>query len=528
MKKENLATALSLVLGILCAATPVLAAGWDASCGDQGKAPCAWNAAKFESKQNGLCPSGQFFDLIDGGTCWSCPNGLARTVFAVNTDKACEKVATTDFKRVEERGKGRGWFGTDCDSGQFWDIVDGNCHSCPGGYAMQVIEHVHGDRKCAKGIPGKFAKAQKAGPPCGTGKLWDPRNGGECWSCPNDFNRTVAPVDSTYACEYKLIGGGTGLIGCKAGLSSIRGKCLKTGECGKANQRPCEVGERIPSCDAGMKEDFKQNLCVPLKAGETPFTGGLSSLSGYLGATLQAHCKELIGGIQINFQGDFGVGARCGRDVAAGFACAIARDVAAGYTDMANSLLETAPAVPKLADQMNNAANVSPCKDLGERFAKATKHGKATGTFVKTDCPAGQFWDPDGNCYSCPKDYTRTLFPVTHDRACTDKVGGNLAKFGCGAFKGVEKNFDGPLDCTVEVLRDGSLFQEPLDPKKANQFVCMATGELGYYIVRSGVEIGKAAVTGDISGILTSIGKVKSSVSNALVVKRLVDCKNKK
>ncbi len=539
---------MTLALAATLAALPAGAAGWDKECGREGKAPCGWSEAKFMGKQAGLCPSGQFFDLIDGGSCWSCPSGTGRTVFAVNTDKACEKVAATDFKRAIEHAKGTGWFGTDCPGGQFWDIADGKCHSCPSGYSMQVLEHVHGDRKCARGLPASFSAATKFGPPCGAGRLWDPRNGGECWSCPNDFNRTIAAVDSAWACEYKHIGGGTGLFGCGDGLSSIRGTCRRTGVCGKAGQRPCELGERwaaagkplpkagetiqpglpyLASCDPDLKEDFKQNLCLALEPGETPFTAGLSSLAGYWGAALQANCKALIQSIPIDFEGDFGIGLRCGRDAAAGFACALARDVAAGYTDLLNTLLETAPQTASLAEQMNSAANGTPCRELAERFSKATRHDRATGAVLRIDCPAGQFWDPDGNCYSCPRDYTRTLFPVTHERACTDRVGGNLQRFACGAFKGVQKNFDGPMDCTVEVLKDGSLFQEPIDFKNANQVVCTATGELGYYIVRSGLEIGKAAATGDISGVLTSIGKLKSAGTKALDLNRLMECRSK-
>lgn len=534
---------LTLLLGVPAAH----AAGWSKDCGGVGKAPCAWSEARFEGRQGGLCATGQFFDLIDGGTCWTCPAGTGRTVFPVDKDQACQKVASTDFKKVIEHGKGTGWLGTDCPGGQFWDIVDGKCHSCPAGFSIQVLEHVHSERKCAKGIPASYSRATRIGPPCGAGRLWDPRNGGECWSCPDGFNRSVAPVNSAYACEYGMIGGGTGLLGCKDGLVSIRGTCLEAGKCGAANQRPCTIGERwlaakqpfpppaaqtvippayLASCNPELKEDFKQNLCLPLRPGETPFTAGLSSLSGYLGATLQAHCLELLRGIEINFEGNYGVGARCGRDITAGFSCALLRDVAAGYPDLLNALLETAPAVPALAEQMNTAANASPCKESAERFATATRHGAATGTVAKVECPSGQFWDPDGGCYSCPEGYTRTLFPVTDRRACTDRVGGNLAQFACGAFKGIEKNFDGPLDCTVEVLRDGSLFQEPVDLSKADQIVCTATGELGYFIVRSGLEIGKAAATGDISGILTSIGKVKSSAGKALDLNRLMQCRD--
>jgi hypothetical protein len=506
---------------------PALAGGWDVACGGAGQPACAVSKAKFVSKQGGLCPSGQFYDLIDGGTCWSCPAGFGRTVFSVKDDKACEKVAAQEFRRVEERGKGRGWFGTDCDGGQFWDIVDGNCHSCPGGYAMQVLEHVHGDRKCAKSIPGSWGRATKHGPSCGQGNFWDLRNGGECWSCPNGFTRTLAAVTADNACSYGSTMG-IAIFGCKDGLVSIRGTCFKKGECGKNDQRPCDVFERVPSCDDKLKEDFKTNKCVPLKMGETPFTGGLSSLGAYWGGTVQLHCKELLGGINLPFQGDLSVPARCTKQVGVGFTCSLVRDFAAGATDTVNGLMEKIPEGASLATKMNTAANQSPCKEYGERFAKATKHSQATGTVLKTDCPSGQFWDPDGWCYSCPKDYARTLFPVSHERACTDKFGGNLMRFGCGAVQGVAKHFDNPLNCTLDVLRDGSIFAEPITFGQANDVACQATGELGYYLVVASFEAAKAAATGEITGFLKTLGKLKSAAVNALEIKRLLDCGKQK
>lgn len=502
----------------------VQAVAWEVDCGKEGKAPCSVSTAKFEGKGS-LCPTGQFFDLIQGGTCWSCPPGYARTIpWGVDTDKACEKASSTDFRRAVERGKGSGWFGTDCAGGQFWDIVDGNCHSCDDGYSMQVLEHVHSDRKCARGIPATFARATNHGKPCGEGKFWDPRNGGECWSCPSGFVRTIAPVDSGYACEWKTIGGVTGLFGCADGLSSIRNVCVKTGVCGKEGQRPCEMTERIPSCDAGLRENFKINQCVKLRAGETPFTGGLASLAEFWGATLQGRCKELLGKIDIPGSTQSAVAARCTKDAAVGFACFFLRDLAAGYTDLANTVLEMGPTVGTLAEQMNAAANKSPCAELREKFAKATKHGAATG-LIKTDCPAGQFWDPDGNCYSCPTDYTRTLFPVTHDRACTDRVAGNLQQFGCGAIEGIKAKFGGPTKCEVEMLENGSIFDKPIDVKNADRVVCEATGELGYNIVKAGFEAGKAAATGDISGIIATISKIKGTGSHAFDLQRLVACR---
>ncbi len=107
-------------------------------------------------------------------------------------------------------------------------------------------------------------------------------------------------------------------------------------------------------------------------------------------------------------------------------------------------------------------------------------------------------------------------------------MGGNLARFACGAYQGVAKKFDAPLDCTVEVLENGSLFDRKIDLSKANQVACMATGELGYYVVRTGIEAGKAVATGDISGVLTTIGKATGAASKASNLKGLMECSKKK
>ena len=39
-------------------------------------------------------------------------------------------------------------------------------------------------------------------------------------------------------------------------------------ECGNANQRPCKVWERIPSCNANLKEDFARGICVAVNCGK--------------------------------------------------------------------------------------------------------------------------------------------------------------------------------------------------------------------------------------------------------------------
>jgi hypothetical protein len=498
------------------------------ACGQEGQPPCGWAEATLLRQQSGLCATGEIFDLIDGGTCWKCPDGYGRTIFPVNGDSACEKVSTTRFSRAQERDKGTGWFGTDCPSGQFWDIVDGKCHSCPGGYSMQVLEHVHAETKCAQSVPASFSKATKIGLVCG-GNIWDPQSGGQCWSCPEGYTRTIAPVASKYACEYARSTFRSS--GCEGTLRPIRGTCVRTGVCGQEGQRPCEIDEQSAahmrtSCRENLREDFKTNKCVALRPGETPFLGGVASLAGFWGATLQGHCKNLLGNIDWTPTDDFGGGARCTKDATIGFACAFLRDVAAGYTDMAGTAADLPQTIAGLAEQMNAASLKTPCAELAERFSKATRYSKATGAVLQVECPAGQFWDPDGYCYSCPADYTRTLFPVTHEKACTDRVGGNLQRLGCGAIQGVMASTTGPIKCTIEQLENGSILEKPLDMAHADHAVCLATGELGFQVVKGTMEIGKM-LAGDPMAILSTIGKVKASVSGGSELKRLIECKSK-
>lgn len=54
------------------------------------------------------------------------------------------------------------------------------------------------------------------------------------------------------------------------------------------------------------------------------------------------------------------------------------------------------------------------------KYAKAINKGRAGGIFG-TDCPAGSFYDPNGNCYTCPNGYKRTVYPVTGGKACEQR-----------------------------------------------------------------------------------------------------------
>ena len=46
---------------------------------------------------------------------------------------------------------------------------------------------------------------------------------------------------------------------------AVKGRCYKKGDCGKDGRRPCLLVERIPSCNSGLAEDFKDNICITKK-----------------------------------------------------------------------------------------------------------------------------------------------------------------------------------------------------------------------------------------------------------------------
>ena len=51
----------------------------------------AWYKARYVGKA--LCPRGTFFDLVDKGSCWQCPNGYKRHITSVKSKDACISVA---------------------------------------------------------------------------------------------------------------------------------------------------------------------------------------------------------------------------------------------------------------------------------------------------------------------------------------------------------------------------------------------------------------------------------------------------
>ncbi len=159
--------------------------------------PCGFDRAKFESKAVGKCPKGSFFD-IGTWACFSCPKGFNRNARPVTSPKACDKPIKGSTTKAVYLGK------VSCPSGAFLDPRNGGeCWKCPSGYGRTAAA-VNQWNAC--GMIGKKAvSAEFKGKACNAeGAFRDPRNGGECWKCPEDHLRTAAAVTAGNACHTNL------------------------------------------------------------------------------------------------------------------------------------------------------------------------------------------------------------------------------------------------------------------------------------------------------------------------------------
>lgn len=236
-------------------------------CGAHQQQKCEFKpATKIGSVIKKHCASG-FFDPRNGGECWSCPAETKRTVFAVTSNKACQEKGriTSGFSSATKLNNKPRKLG--CGSGEIRDMIQGGtCWKCPEHY-NRSIHPINGSLACTvkanltcdQGLKVKsdarcydpeigleraekqpcgglyqlkceFAHAnyisQSKGLSCDRG-FWDPRKGGECWECPEDYNRSIHPV--------------TGHLACTAPASQ--------------------------TCEPGLKPDFG-NICVYSEAGK--------------------------------------------------------------------------------------------------------------------------------------------------------------------------------------------------------------------------------------------------------------------
>ena len=167
------------------------------------------NKARFKPATfiGNLCPGPDanfekaFFDTIRGGECWACPKGYNTNVLPhVAAANKCTRSARVDYASAVEQGKA---ILMSCPSGQFWDIADDNCHSCPSGYKMEIFNGVHNFNKCSRTTPADDLPATvRSTGKCEAGTITDPRNNGECWKCPETYDRVLLnPINSPQACE---------------------------------------------------------------------------------------------------------------------------------------------------------------------------------------------------------------------------------------------------------------------------------------------------------------------------------------
>ncbi|MFK0222918.1 hypothetical protein ACIQWN_32610 [Streptomyces vinaceus] len=97
-----------------------------------------------------------------------------------------------------------------CVSGSFYDPRNGGeCWSCPAGYVRNVTPVTNGDAcwlpSFAVSTAATYLRNETWAWNCPSGTFWDPRLDvfpprGQCWSCPSEYLRNVTPVTSSNAC----------------------------------------------------------------------------------------------------------------------------------------------------------------------------------------------------------------------------------------------------------------------------------------------------------------------------------------
>lgn len=236
---SGLGALLFMVLALLVF-TPTAQADSTPTCGGHQQQKCEFSAATEKgAPETSRCSKG-FFDPRKGGECWSCPANHKRTIFVVDGGTACQQTGSVlgGFSKATYISKAKA---LGCPSGQIRDL--GKCWTCPKDY-NRSIHPINGSLACTvkasltcdEGLsvksdarcydPNVDLKRNEA-PVCGglyqlkcefahanyvskssllscpKGGFFDPREGGECWECPAEYNRSIHPVDGHLACTAK-------------------------------------------------------------------------------------------------------------------------------------------------------------------------------------------------------------------------------------------------------------------------------------------------------------------------------------
>lgn len=164
--------------------------------------------SKYGAKTYGKTRYDRAFLHAWNNTCWSCPAGYTRTANPdVKSRNACRKAGKTNHARAKKHKKVT--FLGKCPKGQFLHVLNQTCYACPKGYRRTADPNVGGKKACVRKTKAKLAAGKYRGKPpkglfCVKGQFYDPRKGGECWSCPRGWHRTINPVTNAKACARNL------------------------------------------------------------------------------------------------------------------------------------------------------------------------------------------------------------------------------------------------------------------------------------------------------------------------------------
>lgn len=183
-------------------------------CGALKQVKCTTSKATYKGKVIKAKPKGAFFDPRKGGEWWKCPSNYPRrTAYAVTDKRAC---ATKSLWPNEKLTK------------------------------AQYLGKRTNRKPAGAFVDSRLDKLTK---------------GAEYWSCPKGYDRNANAVTDKAACTVRL------KYVCDSSkyipVGSV-GKevCYKRNDCGALNGRPCQIVERLPSCNKGLAEDFVAHECV--------------------------------------------------------------------------------------------------------------------------------------------------------------------------------------------------------------------------------------------------------------------------
>jgi hypothetical protein len=174
----------------------------------------AINLGTFTPKAPHECPSGSFYDSFFGGSCWTCGDWRRTTDATIDSEQACDGKVYVKATRV--RGQTFAW---DCPTNTFWDIYNGGaCYTCPSGYERSA-EHIAGDWGCFRVATKSATFVKNLG--CSQQTEWSlgkpkpfPDLGlNKCFACPTldettgevlITQRSINAADSAKACRVQF------------------------------------------------------------------------------------------------------------------------------------------------------------------------------------------------------------------------------------------------------------------------------------------------------------------------------------